>query len=274
MKTVLKQYARRVLKKDGLMATRHLGPTEQNPEFNIERRTVRYEGQVLNLHVRSGTIDSALIDMILCEQSMYALHSVVRPEVIFDVGGNIGIASVYFAMRYPNARIYCFEPLPANLELLRMNVAAFGDRMTVLPYGLSDVAGSFEYRLSNNRQSFGGGTFCNIGADASRSLQLPLKTVSQAMKELNLNRVDLFKLDTEGSEYAILQGVPPYVRERAQAFVGELHGVNDWQFCQMLDDTHTLEVDKPLDRSCFAFAAVRRDLFDLATPRRELRIAA
>ena len=45
-------------------------------------------------------------------------------ETLFDIGANIGLYSIYAALRHPNARIMAFEPEYANLHLLKDNILA------------------------------------------------------------------------------------------------------------------------------------------------------
>ncbi len=242
--------------------TRRISParTPNVPDLAAYEIVRRFRGRKLRLLVRHGTNDLDLLDLILREDSEYALPPQVQPRTILDAGANIGITAVYFNVVYPEARVYCFEPLPANLELLRENAVRNSDRIHVIPRGLSDRKGTFEYHMSDNPRSFGGGTFCGIGHDRRNRIELPVGTVADVLTELKLDRVDLFKLDTEGSEMAILRGTPAPVLAQAQAVIGELHGVDDWQVCQLLSESHALAVNKRFDRGCFPFMAVRRDL--------------
>ncbi|MFG0248313.1 MAG: FkbM family methyltransferase [Phycisphaeraceae bacterium JB051] len=212
------------------------------------------------IHFRLGTTDVDLVKMIFHAKCMYQIPACVEPRVIFDCGANIGATAAYFAMQYPQAHIYCFEPLPENLELLDLNIRNFAHRVTVLPYGLSDKAGSFTYNMSTNPNSFGGGTFCKIGSDDQRAVELPVRTAGEVMNELGITQVDLFKLDTEGSEFAILQGTDSSIYHNAQAIVGELHGVHDWDFCNLIDESHYIGINKAWDRRCYEFVAIRRNL--------------
>ncbi len=221
---------------------------------------VHYRGQTAHLLVRENTTDADLVRMVFYDQCMYQLPATVEPSIVFDCGANIGVTAAYFAMTYPNATVYCFEPLPENLELLQENVAAFGDRIQVLPFGLSKEVGSFTYNMSADPKSFGGGTFCNLGCDPERAKQLPVRTVGDVMDDLGIDHVDVFKLDTEGSELPILEGTPPAIYRNAQALVGELHGSRDWDFCKLIDPTHSIGMEKPYARRCFEFVAIRRDL--------------
>lgn len=67
------------------------------------------------------------------------IDTACRPgDVLFDIGANIGIYSLYAALRHPGLRVVAFEPEYANLHLLRDNVAANGlqDRVTIYAMGL------------------------------------------------------------------------------------------------------------------------------------------
>jgi hypothetical protein len=44
-----------------------------------------------------------------------------EPKTIVDAGANIGLTSVYFANRWPKARIIAIEPEPSNYALLLKN---------------------------------------------------------------------------------------------------------------------------------------------------------
>lgn len=48
-----------------------------------------------------------------------------QPQIIVDAGANIGLASIYFANNYPEAKIIAIEPEQSNFELLKKNVAPY-----------------------------------------------------------------------------------------------------------------------------------------------------
>lgn len=255
----LKRAARRVLRRDGVTAQRVVKADNPGSHTLLEL-SVRFAGRHWLVTVRDGTTDLDLIDMLLAQPGMYQLPASVDPKVIFDVGANIGIAALYFAAVYPEAQIHCFEPLPANIELLRRNAERNPGNIIIHPFGLSEESGTFTYHMSANRDTFGGGTFHRIGADTDVALKLPVSSVDSAIAHAGVEGVDVFKIDTEGAEWPILKAVPPEVRGHAQAFVGELHGLNDWDFCNLLCETHDIDLDKRYHRNCHPFLAVRKDL--------------
>ena len=55
----------------------------------------------------------------------YDFRAVERPQVIVDAGANIGLASILFANRYPQAKILAIEPEHDNFNLLADNVRSY-----------------------------------------------------------------------------------------------------------------------------------------------------
>lgn len=218
----------------------------------------RFHGKVYPLHVRGGTLDAAIFEQILCDGSEYRLPVDIQPKVIFDIGANIGASAVYFAARYPDARVYCFEPLPENVDLLRKNVAVFGERVTVVPSGLGRDEGFFEYRWSDDPANFGGGTFHDVGCVDTACVKLPVTTLAKFCRENWIDRIDVMKIDTEGAEWSVLAGMPTNMLARVRVVLGELHGVDDWEVLRALTPTHDLAYEKPLGRACYPFWAVKK----------------
>ena len=62
----------------------------------------------------------------------------IRPgDVMFDVGANIGLYSLYAALRHPTAKVIAFEPEYANLHLLRDNILENGVQERVDVYSIA-----------------------------------------------------------------------------------------------------------------------------------------
>jgi FkbM family methyltransferase len=57
-------------------------------------------------------------------------------DVIFDVGGNTGYASYFFAQHAKNLKIYTFEPIPQLFEVLEANLKRISDDHQVKNYNI------------------------------------------------------------------------------------------------------------------------------------------
>jgi len=58
-------------------------------------------------------------------------------DVLFDVGANVGIYSIYAALRNPKAMIYAFEPEYSNLHQLKQNIINNNLFENVIPFSLA-----------------------------------------------------------------------------------------------------------------------------------------
>ena len=75
------------------------------------------------LFLRKGTSDIRNFRQIFKEEE----YSFVpfQPNTVLDLGGYIGLASAYFANKYPNAKIVLIEPDPDNFLVAQLNTRQF-----------------------------------------------------------------------------------------------------------------------------------------------------
>ena len=77
------------------------------------------------VHLRVRTSDVSLYkDIILRKEYDLGLPE-FSPRTIVDAGANSGMATLYYANKYPNAKIVAVEPEPSNYAALVKNVAPY-----------------------------------------------------------------------------------------------------------------------------------------------------
>ncbi len=144
--------------------------------------------------------------------------------VAVDVGSNIGISALYFLTRNGTSRVYCFEPDPRNVERLRLNLAGYEDRYTVEPVavGLEDGEVTFQTEPT--------GRYGHIGADRDdaegEAITVPCRDLNGILDDVlaREGRIDVLKIDTEGSEEELVSGIRPDSLERIGAIFYETAG--------------------------------------------------
>jgi len=141
------------------------------------------------------------------------LLSLLQPgDVFVDVGANLGYFSILAATAVgQGGAVFAFEPDPANFQLLRANAALNGlqDRICAVQAGLAAAAGSGELFLSPDNL---GDHQTYSAADTRRSLPVALLNGSDYLGS-RLQRLDLLKVDTQGFEYQVMQGLMPLLRK-------------------------------------------------------------
>jgi FkbM family methyltransferase len=123
------------------------------------------------------------------------------PRLILDAGANVGSATLWFRERFPEARVVAIEPNPRAFERLRRNV---GDEPNVelVNAALSD---------SDGKAFFGGEEMTPVGRLQDRSgpgvVEVGTLTLATVRERFAAGApIDVFKLDVEGAEWAVLAG--------------------------------------------------------------------
>ena len=147
----------------------------------------------------------------------YAEAGVIRkhlPEdgVFLDVGANQGELTLVAARRARRGRVVAFEPVPQWHERLAANVALNRfTNVTLVRAGVSDHEGEAEMFTSldtSAQSSFNEGlsSFQKAGPRDTSVGRFPLVTLDAWAAREGLARLDLLKVDVEGSERAVLAG--------------------------------------------------------------------
>lgn len=146
-----------------------------------------------------------------------------EPTVIVDAGANIGLSSVWYAQRFPRARILAIEPEPDNFAQLLRNVATYPN-ITPVRAALWPTSG--EVRLSDPRTgSFGfrvEGPAAVEAAVVDGEGLVPAVSVPQLIAEHGLSTIDILKIDIEGAERPLFEGDTSWL-ESVEVIAIELH---------------------------------------------------
>ena len=137
-------------------------------------------------------------------------------DVFVDVGANVGYFSVVAAQVVgPGGRVYAFEPDPANFELLRINAGLNGlsSSIEALAGALSDEDGSGSLFLSHD--NFGDHQIFGTGGQRPE-VAITLYDGSAYLSG-RTRRIDLLKVDTQGSEFRVMAGLMPLLRKLESA---------------------------------------------------------
>ena len=171
--------------------------------------------------VRVPSSDVPTLDQIQVRRE-YEFEVDRAPEVIIDAGANVGLASIYFASRYPGARILAIEPEAGNLELLERNVAAYPNVTVVraalwhenAPLDLVDPGlGQWAFMTQ------GRGEAEHYGPHVHEVQGITLDTLC---RDHGLERIDILKMDIEGAEREVFADPSAWIG-KVDTLIVELH---------------------------------------------------
>lgn len=180
--------------------------------------------------------------------------------VIFDVGANIGLYSLYINENYNNVNIHCFEPIPDLFDKLKHNInynkknnnkifinnVGLGDttittKINFYPDadGLSTINNDMQNKKeqiikSKCKKSLFNG-LCNIfyknilntGLNNLKVQEINIIKLSDYIIKNNINNIDLIKIDVEGYELNVLNGINDNHFKIINNFIIEVENYNN-----------------------------------------------
>lgn len=136
-------------------------------------------------------------------------------SVILDVGANTGAYSLIAKTINNNARVIAFEPLDFILKKLEANIRLNKLEIEYIPVALSNYDGKGKVFMESEEHIYSVTVNKNLSKDEIpvTEKEIVTKKLSTIIKELNLTRIDIMKIDVETHEPEMLTGMEDYLRE-------------------------------------------------------------
>jgi FkbM family methyltransferase len=172
------------------------------------------EDMITRKILRHGIYDGQVLDYLT------RLLAQIDQAVVLDVGANIGNHAL--AMSTQSKHVYCFEPLDEVYEVLKHNVDANQiNNISCINEALSDRSGEQVFYIN---------TSGNLGASSleyrehnkdAESTNVKIRLGDDMMSSQGISTVNLIKIDVEGHELSVLNGLSKTIAEQQPIIVME-----------------------------------------------------
>ncbi len=148
---------------------------------------------------------------------------------VYDIGGFEGMHTIFFASRVaPTGRVITFEPVPENVAKIRANVAVNGlENVEVRQVGVADAPGVRTFHVMDgetSRTSADPAIAHTLDVEGAEALDMTVTSID-AEVAAGTTPPDFVKIDVEGLELDVLEGMHDTLRTwRPRLFI-ELHGI-------------------------------------------------
>ncbi len=179
------------------------------------------------IHLRLRTSDIDTWRQVF-EDREYDVEPKEQPKTILDAGANIGLAAIYFANRFPNAKIVAIEPEESNFVLLKKNVAPYTNiypvqaalwseksRISLVDPGLGKWGFQTQSSGVTDESALSAATLCH---------EVDATTVEDLMHDHDIEFIDILKIDIEGAEREVFHDPSKWINSVGMLII-ELH---DW----------------------------------------------
>ena len=125
-------------------------------------------------------------------------------NTLVDVGAHNGFYDVLVGLSNPDCKIFAFEPVPENVEVIKKNLALHGLKASLHNLAVSDQPGRLSFQVSEATSQ--SGFIANPDMPVIGNIDVDVVTVDQFIDQIPAGPV-LVKIDTEGSEIKVLDGM-------------------------------------------------------------------
>lgn len=188
-------------------------------------------------------------------RSVYRSLQVVAKQgdqvIIMDIGSNRGQAARFFGQLFRNARIIAVEANPGLVKLLRRKTKHLN--IEILPVAVSDKPGVLPFyqcifdevstleppNLQSKYLRFKSKVLMSSPEEMYSVISTNATTIDRIVDELNIQSIDILKIDVEGHEYSVLLGAKVTLERKLPKYI-QLEAHQDDQYQQKESDIKAL----------------------------------
>lgn len=178
---------------------------------------VRIKGYPYPILLRNNTSDITVFYQIFLKKS-YSVSYKLDPRVIIDCGANIGLSSIFYKIKFPNAVIYAIEPEISNFNLMLKNTQ-FSNDIICINGGVWNKQANLLIE-DNLTEKWG---FKVSEVNYSNDNTISGLSLACLMKKYHIKVIDILKIDIEGSEKELFEFNFESWLSKTKVLVIELH---------------------------------------------------
>ena len=184
---------------------------------------VEINGAIMELDPRDLVTQSILSSGIWEPESTRIVEALPEGGVFIDVGAHVGYYSLTASKRVGRSgRVISVEPNPPTVDRLKRNISLNNaSNVSVQQVACTDTEKMLHF-FQAGFENTGSSSESNKNAHSSREIEVrgvPLDTI---VKDLDLKRVDLVKIDVEGAELQVLTGMKQSMAKYGPKIIIEL----------------------------------------------------
>ena len=150
---------------------------------------------------------------------------------IVDVGANAGFFNVLLFSKLKTARVIAYEPLPSNIALFKKTIGrnpAMQNIQLVQAAVTGKTIESIElFTEDTEDNTVVSSIFASFNKLNQKKISVPAESLTSIFEKNKLEKVDLLKLDCEGSEYDIIYNTDAAILTKVNMMVVEVHQIDE-----------------------------------------------
>ncbi len=198
--------------------------------ITIDNNWVFDKALKISYELKTDIGDSLFFRGIFEKEELLLLESLTKLKenpIVFDIGANIGLHSIFIAESNPASKLYSFEPSSSTRKILEYNIQHrnLANQVTILPFAVSDSVGKANfYQTDDNAYSSLKDT---QRKEVISKVEVDLITIDAFMIREKLPKIDLIKIDVEGFDTEVIKGgLKTFQEFKPDIFIEIYKGIN------------------------------------------------
>lgn len=135
------------------------------------------------------------------------VNEIQGDDIVYDIGANTGLYSLFAAHKCSEGEVICFEPYPPNLNLLKQEIGRNQlQNIKIVDVALSNSVGKIDF--SQPTEADIGYGSASIEANQSKAtIEVPTTTGDKLIEDGEIPPPNIVKIDVEGSEPLVIEGL-------------------------------------------------------------------
>ena len=162
-------------------------------------------GTKIKLRVNSTDI-MAFTHVWLLHEYDRTEFEITNTDIVIDIGAHIGLFALFASQFCKNGKIYCFEPVKENFEVLESNLI-LNNIKNVIAVNAAISTSNEKITIYLNEDESGHSMYVT----GTKKIQVKSFTLQNVFDSNKLEKCNFIKIDCEGEEYAIIDSLStPY----------------------------------------------------------------
>lgn len=121
----------------------------------------------------------------------------------FGIGEDISFDKAIISNH--GCKVYGFDPTPKSINYVKNNETP--ESFYFHPYGIGERTEMVTFHLPKNKDHVSGSVYDHKLVDEHNSVEVLLKEFNEIVSEMGHDHIDVLKMDIEGSEYVVMEGI-------------------------------------------------------------------
>jgi len=173
----------------------------------------------LEIKIRSNSTDlMALTNVWMIKEYEIEKFDISKKDTVIDIGAHIGLFSLLVSRFCSDGKIFSFEPIQKNFELLTDNLES-NKLENIFPFNLAVSKDSSEVKLFLDDDD----SAHSIFGKSNNFVSVKSISLQEIFDKNNINLCKILKLDCEGAEYEIINSLPDEYFDKIENIIIEYH---------------------------------------------------